>query len=70
MREQTAGEWIQHDGKGMPVPVDTIVQVQHGDGWISQHPVRASVLRWAASHAHGGKYDIVAYRIHKPEGDA
>ncbi|RVQ10032.1 hypothetical protein [Sinorhizobium meliloti] len=31
-----SGEWIEHDGRGMPVPSDTIVDVRDRDGteWV------------------------------------
>lgn len=60
-------EWIEHDGKGMPVDGDKLVEVRQRDGWESGRPVKASYWtishdNWTHDHSRQA-YDIVAYRV-------
>lgn len=67
--------WIEWGGGECPVPVGTLVDVKYRSGEINQH-VKAAVLdnggsidtacavRWSRMDA---EYDIIAYRLHKPQ---
>jgi len=65
------GEWIEHDGKVMPVGGYVLVQikcrweVQHGD-WTCR-PSKAKKLRWNRA---GDEGDILYYRIVKENDNA
>lgn len=65
-------EWIDHDGKGMPVDGDTIVsiRIRSGEETPAKWNTRAKDWAWrwadersAASFKSG---DILAYRVHTP----
>lgn len=67
------GEWIQHDGKGMPVRPETSVQIKarngySEDGWNSAE----TAAFWAEDERDGGWNwkgqggDIIAYRVVHP----
>lgn len=64
-------EWIEHDGKGMPVPAETRVELRFRDGdtrfgaagtWDSDGD-EGTQWRFLASDP---DFDIVAYRILSP----
>lgn len=63
------GEWIEHDGKGMPVDGETMVQVRYRDG-LEGSILRADFLddenparsNWWYSEV-GPYEDITHYRI-------
>ena len=64
--------WVAHDGKGMPVDGDALVEIRcrNEDLWQAIFPGRgelepskAGLLRW--SHR-GGSGDIIAYRVVHP----
>lgn len=68
-------EWIEHDGKGMPVDGDTLVYVKFSDGDDDskcKRPMTASYWRhnWNRPEAPFHGSDIVAYRIHEPTPEA
>lgn len=63
------GEWVEHDGKGMPVDGDELVEIRcrNEDLWKAIFPGRgdigaskASSLRWPHRGTSG---DIIAYRV-------
>lgn len=66
-------EWIEHDGKGMPVAADVMVIIKCRDGWESKYAEQADgwteqgypdCNQWI--HKEGAlndKFDIIAYRI-------
>ena len=62
-------EWIEHDGKGMPVSPDTKVIVRFRDGDEETEDLAATAASWGAgrgsnwSHEFPGGSDIVAYHI-------
>lgn len=70
------GPWIEHDGRGCPVPTGTVVQGVGRDGsvevWaagmVAIHP---NGLRdgwsWRGSHFEH-PLDVMRYRIRKPRG--
>lgn len=72
MNEEGWGPWIDHDGKGCPVPLGTIVKVIHEDGISSEGPAEGS-LCWVwgeiPSEDDTGWYvPIIKYRVKKPKG--
>jgi len=70
-------EWIEHDGKGMPVDGDTLVYVRFADGWEDERdafgndlsPDKAKVWgsgpssNWVWGEQRPIHLEIVAYRI-------
>lgn len=78
--QEQNSEWIEHDGKGMPVDGSTLVYVMFRDGAKDEHPSRARI--WGVhggptsnwEHSEPTDWDIVAYRLHSPtpssQGDA
>lgn len=56
------GDWIAHDGKGMPVPPETRVQVR----WRSmpEQETRAVTADYFMGCWDGD--EIIAYRVHAP----
>lgn len=68
----TTSEWIQHDGKGMPVGAQEMVEITCRDGWMSKRPTWAEELTDAAEETggmwvHGGYgTDIISYRVVPP----
>ncbi len=77
MSDTQTSEWIEHDGKGMPVPDDTLVLCRFRDGTDEEQkgspPVRASYWHddyldysnWFHAPRPCGA-EIVAYRVVKP----
>jgi len=66
----TNTDWIEHDGKGLPVPGDTLVLVKYrnGVGTGSRPPSRA--YRWGHgevdsnwNHEYPTGSDIIAYKV-------
>ena len=59
-----SGEWIEHDGKGMPVGADVLVQVEARDGLSQMTPTQArdvsNLFLWDGDRP---AWDIVRYRI-------
>lgn len=78
MTKYTYSEWIEHDGKGMPVDGETIVRVRWGDGceepldnanWTAaawHEPETSS--NWTC-HEYSPDVAIVAYQIATPIDD-
>ena len=76
--ENGMGEWIEHDGKGMPVAGGVVVDVRFRDGhvvnalpanyWDSLYPEHANCSNWVTP-IYGDPLDsrIVAYRVHPPK---
>lgn len=67
--------WIRHRGGKCPVKAGTLVDVRYRDGQVNNHVPALTKLSKAGSITHrsaanwdhiGSKYDIMAYRIHKP----
>jgi hypothetical protein len=67
------GEWIKHDGKGMPVDGDVLVRVKFGDGLIglaNAKDLNGSITRdscwiWnGPSHCEIQEYQIVKEAEH------
>jgi len=61
-------EWIEHDGKGIPVDFKTKVEVEYKPALHETRPVygsikRASKYRWTHDN---DVSDIIAYRVVKP----
>lgn len=61
-----AAEWFEHDGQGMPVTANTLVQVKFSDGsGADMEPMPAGV--WNAGQSNWkhlrGIAPIVAYRL-------
>lgn len=69
-------EWIEHDGKSMPVDGDTLVFVRFGDGSddekIGREPIKArwwhfwysiADSNWVWTENRSSTSDIVAYKI-------
>ncbi|WP_430256512.1 hypothetical protein [Neorhizobium sp. DAR64872/K0K18] len=65
-------EWTEHDGKGMPVTGDTVVQVRFKGGWTDErhntfddasywHDEQPEASSWVSTE--DDDY-IVAYRVH------
>lgn len=78
MTKYTYSEWIEHDGKGMPVNKNTIVRVRTGDDW--EEPLDG--ILWPAGHwgtnlktsnwtcqDYNPNAAIVAYQIATPIND-
>lgn len=81
MTDDLWGPWIEHDGKGCPVPVGTRVFVRLREGHeyasiagcssnelvVKPHGCenKKGLSRWIAI---GSPVDIVRYRIRKPRG--
>lgn len=61
-----SGAWIHWEGGECPVPPDTIVDMKFRNGMLSNCP--ASRSRWDHGAA-GGEYDIIAYRVMKPQSN-
>ena len=76
MSDTQTSEWIEHDGKGMPVRQDEFVVVKFrvpGDGFDLQRPTQARWLDMSGGETSlwvfSDKYpedDIIAYRVVKP----
>lgn len=62
-------EWIEHDGKGMPVGGDTLVTVHLRDGYKTQLLMRAREFDWDNTYE-TTPLDIMFYRIHEPTPEA
>lgn len=66
------GPWIDHDGKGCPVPKGTVCQVVWVDGDYIIEPIKGSFAWWWASLDRDGWSNgfipITRYRIRKPRG--
>lgn len=66
----TDTEWIEHDGKGLPVPEDTLVLVKYRNG-INGEDIRPQrAYKWGAggvwsnwNHAVPCGSDIIAYKV-------
>ena len=78
MTKYTYSEWIEHDGKGMPVDGETIVRVRLGNGWKEpatfEHWTAAAWHEPATSsnwtcHEYSPDDAIVAYQIATPIND-
>lgn len=81
-RDEEWGPWIEHDGKGFPVPVGTVVKVQGSVGNvaiqvinIANSDLQAGYLtewHWAfwPSFMFLLHEHIIRYRIRKPRGMA
>ena len=54
-------EWIEHDGKGMPVGLQQRVAVRHRNGIVGK-VMAAKFYGWGHRPDAPG-YDIIAYRI-------
>lgn len=75
MTKYTYSEWIDHDGKGMPVDGDVLVAVKFKDGDedFINFPIRAEYWHsdnegsnWVASNTDDDDALITAYRIATP----
>lgn len=66
MADTQTSEWIEHDGKGMPVGIDDVVQRKYRDGlvgkWLSTRKAQ-NVEMW--THRDHDD-DIIAYCVVKP----
>lgn len=61
---QVEKSWVEHDGAAAcPVPDDTVVDIKFRNGEVESN-TKALSWRWGTR---GGLYDIVAYRVVKPE---
>ena len=61
---QVEKSWVEHDGAAAcPVPDDTVVDIKFRNGEVESN-TKALSWRW---DTWGGPYDIVAYRVVKPE---
>lgn len=74
LKAAEASEWIEHDGKSMPVAHDTLVDVRHRDGDEFER-VRAGNREdvYAVDWSHEDQDfdgDIVAYRVHSQSSKA
>lgn len=67
-------DWIEHDGKSIPVDADTLVYVKFRDGKSSVNPDPVMASWWHGSggvascwlhNDHNCNADIVAYRVVK-----
>ncbi|MCD1264039.1 hypothetical protein B5M44_04290 [Shinella sumterensis] len=64
-----AGEddWIEHDGAGCPVDVDSYVDVRHADGTVSRMSPAgfwcAGLEPWVHSMCECEEIKIIAYRV-------
>lgn len=72
MSEEEWGPWIDHDGKGCPVPIGTIVKVIHEDGVITEGPAEGSLCWvWGETPSKDDKgwyVPIIKYRMKKLKG--
>lgn len=71
--DQEWGPWIEHDGRGCPMPIGTFSQAKCRDG--SVHEGKTSIWDYREVNAwlwHGdapkGLGDVMEYRIRKPRG--
>lgn len=69
--------FVPHDGHICPVETWQMVDYITADGWESQGPVPAGILRWdkgrtpeSAADAGLRRRDIIAYRLKEPDHDA
>lgn len=66
----TDTDWIEHDGKGLPVPEDTLVLVKYRNG-VGGTDIARRAYSWTASdpecsnwdHTYPCGSDIVAYKV-------
>lgn len=66
-----SSEWIEHDGKGMPVDGETVVFVKFGDGGEDWRHNKASFWHdgnprysfWVWNHDRPGSLEIEAYSL-------
>lgn len=81
--QEQNSEWIEHDGKGMPVDSKVLVDVKFRDGAEDCYDRTAGFWHdfetedhsnWVSDQRSPCSDDIVAYRIHTPtpssQGDA
>jgi len=57
-------EWVEYDGKGMPVPASTMVKVKLREVSIRADTAKASFWDWEVMDQPD---DIIAYRIIEKE---
>lgn len=70
-------DWIKHDGKGMPVDGETLVQVRFRDGWSDErHATNDKASYWHEDEPEGSSWVstedddyIIAYRVHTPSSE-
>jgi hypothetical protein len=70
MMDEEWGPWIEHDGKGCPLPRGTFVQSEQRDGLIETH--KALCLRFVDGAPTCWEWlglpdDIIRFRIRKPK---
>lgn len=68
--EMTETGWIEHDGKGLPVPEDTLVLVKYRNGVGSEYGPPSRAYRWGDgevnsnwNHHYLSGSDIIAYKV-------
>lgn len=69
MGDGSLSEWIEHDGKGIPVDADQPVFVKFASGWKDEHLGHSQASYWEWEWERVGTpwpSDIVAYRVVKP----
>lgn len=66
--------WVEHDGKDMPVPASTLVDVRFPDGHVTKHQLASywhgrgeSESSWIVPSYGNLGTRIVAYRVDPPE---
>ena len=71
MSDAEWGPWIEHDGKGCPVPVGTMIEMEAASpSGVRERAIvvvrNAAQRLWVNPNAHG--FCIICYRIRKPRG--
>lgn len=73
MTDTQTSEWIEHDGKGMPVDGDTEVEVRFPDGFVASavsasywHGRTDEASSWVVPRWGNRGARISAYRVVKP----
>lgn len=67
MSDTQTSEWIEHDGKGMPVDGDTIVCIRMRDGDETPASWNTAAEEWIWTWGERDRTgDIIAYRVVKP----
>lgn len=59
----TEDGWIEHDGKGMPVDIDTVVQRKYRDGLIGKPMSTRKAQNMSMWRHRGFGDDIIAYKV-------
>lgn len=71
--------WIEHDGKGMPVDGETLVHVRFPDGYedtvstegeaLQPSPANYWSTSWSWTNTTPLNVEIIAYRVHTPASE-